>query len=78
LVHGVEVGPRGCHRKELVLALACLCPGNALLQVMRVRLLDTVPIIFERLSLIPDKGEPAVLLSHRDTVGLGENTYQGQ
>jgi len=45
---------------------------------MRVRLLDTVPIIFERLSLIPDKGEPAVLLSHRDTVGLGENTYQGQ
>ena len=74
MIHGVHLAPRRCRREEVVLALARLGPGDALLELVRAGLLDAEPVVLEGLLLVLDEGDPVVLLAAGDAVGLGEDT----
>jgi hypothetical protein len=73
-IHGIQLVPRRGRREVFVFAFSSLVPGD-LLDIARARLLDTVPIVVQRLPLMPDKREPVNLFTLRNTIGFGENTY---
>jgi hypothetical protein len=70
----IQFVPRRGHREVIVFVLSGLVPCD-LLDIAGARLLDAVPIVVQRLALVPNKGKPVNLLSLRNTIGFGENTY---
>ena len=72
----VEGIPRRTRREELALLLTSLLPRNARSDSARIRLLHAEPAVFERLVLVTDVAQPAVLFARRDTIRLREYAWK--
>ena len=69
----VEVAPWLVGSKPFLFSTACSSPSDPLTQVKRARLLNTEPVVDQRLSLVANQSHPRLLLTLRDTIRFGED-----